>query len=147
MITENRPSVFRIMFTNYVAFIGVLSPALLWLVFLFDHFRGDRLTTSDLIALGSITLLGLIIMVWKIFSISAIINNGLETTATVHSSGFYRSRGRIKFIYSFQGEKYMTQNTVNSNKRTRAFTAGDQVSICLDPNNPKKAIIKDIYSA
>ena len=146
MIAENRPSVFRIILTNYVAFIAVLSPALLWLVFLFDHFQGDTLTSSDLLYLGGFTLVGLMVALWKIFTISSIINHGQETTATIHSSGFYRSRGRIKFVYTFQGEKFMTQNTVNSNKRTRAYTAGDQVTIYLDQNNPKKAVLKEIYT-
>ena len=147
MISENQPSIPRIIFTNYIAFIAVLSPVLLWAVFLFDHFQGDWLTTSDLLGLGGFSLLGLVTALWKILTISSIINQGQETKATIHSSGFYRSRGRIKFVYTYQGEKYMTQNTVMSNKRTRAYTTGDQASIYLDQNNPKKAVLKEIYTA
>lgn len=146
MISEKRPSILRIILTNYVAFIAVLSPVLLWSVFLFEHFQGDRLTTSDLLGLGGFSLVGLVLALWKIFTISTIINYGQEAKATIHSSGFYRSRGRIKFVYTYQGEKYMTQNTVMSNKLTRSYANGDQASIFVNPNNPKNAVLKDIYT-
>jgi hypothetical protein len=146
MSTDRRPSILRVIMTNYIAFLAVFIPVILWVFFIVDVFRGEVLTSSEFSVLGGITIAGLVIALWKMISIFTIINYGQEENAVIQSSGFFRGRGTIKFIYTYQGEKYITQNTTLKNKHTSVFAAGDQVKIFVNPNKPENAVLMDIYT-
>lgn len=92
-----------------------------------------------------VTVVSVIVLLWKIVEISSTIRHGQEIKAVIHSAGFYRGRGQVKFIYSYQGEKYQNSNVVMKNTRTRDLTTGDQVAIYINPNDPRISVIKDIY--
>lgn len=145
MDTDTRPSIFRIIVTNYLSFIAALTPLFLWFFFLVDQYRGNTLSTLDFQLLVGLTVVCIIVLIWKIMEISTTIRHGQEIKAVIHSSGFYRGRGQIKFIYTYQGEKYQNSNVVMKNSRTRDFATGDEIVIYINPNDPRISVIKDIY--
>ncbi|HKJ27745.1 MAG TPA: hypothetical protein VJ965_08915 [Anaerolineales bacterium] len=146
MNIDYRPSIVRIISTHYLTFIAVITPLILWSFFLFDYLQGDVLTGNNILVLGGFAFLGLLITLWNVTSIVSIINHGQKTTAVIHSVGFYRGRGTIQFVYTFQGERYMGKNTVMKNKRTGSLKPGNKVEIFLSHDNPKKSVIGFIYA-
>jgi len=77
--------------------------------------------------------------------ISSVFGNGIETSGTIQKIYFFRGRGRVEYVYSFQGQKYMSGNAINRTKTTRALSDGQHITLLVDPNNPKRAFVKEIY--
>ncbi len=145
MIEENRPSLFRIIQTDYVAFLMAILPLVLWGFFAFDYFRGVKATSNFLLLLLGLTLIAVVTLLWKIIAIFTVYNRGQETMATINDVSFFRGRGRITYVYNLWDEKYTSRNFVMKNSRTKDYAVGDQVVVLVDSDNPKKAYIKDLY--
>ncbi|WP_406661078.1 hypothetical protein V7O66_00725 [Methanolobus sp. ZRKC3] len=74
-------------------------------------------------------------------------SHGIDITGHIDSPYYYkRSSSRIEYKYEYQGEEYLRGNAIPTSKLMELnFNEGDEVVIRLDPENPKKAVIKDIY--
>jgi hypothetical protein len=82
---------------------------------------------------------------WRYRSISSVFEDGMETQGTITAISFFRGRGRVNYVYSFQGQKYSSGNTINKTKYTKGLEVGKQVAILVDQSDPKRAFVKQIY--
>lgn len=145
MIDKNRPSLFRILRTDYAAFFVSFVTVLFWVILGFDFVRGAEISRNLLFAAVGITVAGTIVFLWRRGTIYAIFNDGQESTAIINNVSFYRGRGAITYVHEYQGEKYRCTNTVLRNGRTKELAEGDKVVILVDRDNPNKAHIRDLY--
>lgn len=154
---RNMPSPFRIIRTDYAALLAVLFPVVIWGMYVatafFGFFPGLRgrepLTASDapffLYFALIVTLLGIPLLVWRIRSIQSHFKRGVEVPGTITSANFYRGRGRLEYAYSFQDQTYRTGNAVQETKQIKGLQPGDNIILVVDPDKPRKALIRDIY--
>jgi hypothetical protein len=91
------------------------------------------------------TVIALAVLVWRYASVQALFSYGLESKAIINSVSFYKDRGKIFFKYTFEGQKYRLANHVMRTKRTSALRIGAEVDILIDRNNPKRAILRDLF--
>jgi len=145
MIEKNRPSLLRIVRTDYAAFFVTFVTVMFWVILGFDLLRGAEISRNLRYAVVGTTVVGVIVFLWRTMTIYAIFNDGQESTAIINHVSFYRGRGAITYIHESQGEKYRCTNTLLRNGRTKELAEGDKVVILVDRNNPKKAHIKDLY--
>jgi hypothetical protein len=145
MMETRQPTLWRILQTDYAAYFAALFVVILWGFTLYDFIRGQELQPSFLYLLGSVTVVGLIVLAWRTAWINTLYNEGQEALATIHKVTSYRGRTRITFVHVYHGEKYLSNNMVVRNKRTRGYVVGDQVVVLVDSNRPKKACIKELY--
>jgi hypothetical protein len=140
-------SLAKLIKTDYVAFISALTPLILCGIYLVVPLVSKESWKDNTILLiyGAMVVLSLGLFIWRIQVFRSVFNDGIETLATLISIYYYRGRGRLQYTYSYLGQEYTARNIVNRIAATRALTLGQQVVVLVDPSNPKRALIRDLY--
>jgi hypothetical protein len=95
--------------------------------------------------MGAIAVIAIIILLWRMMRFYSLFNDNQEALATINDVSFFRDRGRITYIHKYNGGNYVSSHYVMKNSRTKSLAVGDQVTVLVDRNNPKKAFIKDLF--
>ncbi len=144
---NHQPSILIILIIDYLAFVAALFPLVTWCFYLIMLFLGEITFTELLlpIVFGVITVAALVVIAWRIQMINTIFSDGIEAQATISSINFYRDRSRVDYVYTYQNQKYSCVNAVHKVSQTRTLYIGQSVTVLVDRNDPKKAIIRDLY--
>lgn len=139
------PSLFRVISTDYPSYLSVLFPVVFGAFTM--YFFATENTAAQLFLLLTIgaTVIGVPTLIQRYRAISAVFQDGVSAKGIVSSIGFFRGRGRIEYVYTFQGQKLTSGNAINRNGRTRNLRIGQEVTVVVDRNNPKRAFVKEIY--
>lgn len=153
-----RPSTIRILQSDYVAFLGVITPVVLLAMYIaisylgfLPGFRGHDPIQGESGApfffYGTIiaVAIGIPVTMWRIRSISTIFEGGAEAHGQVSSIWFHRDRGRVNYTYDYQGQSYSCGSAIMKNRQSRGLEPGMEVTIVVDRNNPGRALIRDLY--
>jgi hypothetical protein len=145
MNSSQSPSILRVIQNDYVATLGAIFPPITWVVFGFMlMMEGGNF--SKLFPVGlAITVLGFAAILWRYQLIRAVFEYGQETPAVISGIAFFRDRGRVHYVYTFQGQKYTSSNAIMKNGRTRKLQVGDPVTLVVSRDQPKRAFIRDLY--
>ena len=142
---KQSPSLFRVISTDYPSYLSVLFP----IVFgsFTAYFFATENSSSQLFFFLAIaaTVIGIPILIQRYRTISSVFANGTKTKGEITSIGFFRGRGRVEYSYTIQGAKQTSGNAINRNSRTRKLRIGQNVNIVVDPDDPKRAFIQEIY--
>lgn len=153
-----KPSVFRILQSDFMAGIPVIFMFVMMLMYLiltyFGYMPGigrhGALTSEDapfFLNLAIIAgIIGIPLLVWRIKLISRLFEKGDEVKGSITHIRFNRDRGKIKYEYIYQNQKYQAGNSVFKTGRTKYYQQGDEIVLLVDSENPKKAVIKDLYA-
>jgi hypothetical protein len=142
---KQRPSLFNVVRNDYGAFMAFLFPVILWGYFIYTTFAQPPVENTLLYYGLGITAVFVPILLWRIFFFIKIFNTGVETSAMIQEIGFFRGRGRVNYIYTHQDTRYSSSNTIRQTSRTKDISINQEVTVLVDPNNPKRAIIKQLY--
>ena len=139
------PSLFRIVSTDYSSYLSVLFPFVFGIFTL--YFFNTENTSSQLFLLitAVVTIIGVPTLIQRYRAISSVFANGTETKGVITHIGFLRGRGRVEYSYNARGEKHTSSNAINRNGRTRKLRIGQNVQVMVDPDDPKRAFIQEIY--
>lgn len=157
-MNTQQPSVWRIISVDYAALLAILFPGVTWggyvgfaLFFADSSDRGwDPLLGDNGLpfwfwfALAE-TVLSIPTLMWRVTRIRGILACGEEAPGEVLSVSFYRDRGRIEYTYSYHGQEHRNWNAVHKTARTTALQQGQKITVAVDPQGPKRAVIKDLY--
>ena len=139
------PSLFRIISTDYPSYLSVLFPIVFGGFTLYFFAVGnDALQLFLFLAIG-VTVVGIPVLLQRYRTISSVFANGEQTNGVVTSVGFFRGRGNVSYSYTFHGEKLTSSNAINRNSLNRNLRVGQTVKLFVDPDNPKRAFIQEIY--
>lgn len=139
------PSLLRIIQVDYLASLGVIAPVVIWgMALAFLWFDPEAAASFRIIA-PAVTVIGLTVLLWRVRTILTIFGEGAEEPGVISSIGFFRGRGRVEYVYTFQGRKLLGGNAVQSNKYTRALAQGQAVTVLVDRLNPKRALVRELY--
>ena len=142
---NQKPSLFRIVAVDYMSFLAVMFPVVFWALSAYYFYLDDDSLQLFVILSAVFSVVGFILLVWRYVMISAVFDDGFETQGVITGIGFYRGRGRVNYAYHYQGQKYTSGNAISKSKHTRELTNGQQVTLVVDRNNPKRAFVKEIY--
>lgn len=145
MIDENRPSLVWVIRTDYLSNLAFLFPLVMWGIVAFNYYLGEPVSQNYSLTVVGFTVAGVLVLVWRYLTMLRIFNDGQSAAATIDSVGFFRGRGQISYIYTYQGEKYLGRNFVSRNSRTKNLAIGDRVTVFVDSNNPKRAYIQELF--
>jgi len=141
-MNNKRASIGKVIFVDYWAFLSAAMAVLAAGFLVYNTYISTKpIAGLDLIALAAV-LLGAAGLVWRVVSISSIINNGEEFKATVSDVSFYRGRGFIKYTYPRDGKTLMGKTTVNKTAATSQFRVGQEITIAV---NQGRSLIKDLF--
>lgn len=147
-ITMNNryPSLFKILWIDYWAFVSAALCLIAAGMGIYNTYLSRNPTPGILwVALGVLAL-GLWGVALRYISIVSLYNSGLETKATVSEVGFFRDRGYIKYIYPYENRKYASRMTVMKNGMTTRYEIGNEIEVIVDRENPRKSLIKDLFT-
>ena len=141
-----QPSLGKIIGTDGVALIGFVGPVgilvLYALLVLTGEWQADEGLTLFIVMF---TLPFDLAFAWRIWVINTIFQNGIETPAVIELINAHNGQGWIAYRYTFQGRAYRSGVFVVVNKAVKALSPGEQVIVVVDQNNPKRALIRDLY--
>lgn len=144
-MNEKHPSILKIIWVDTWAMMAAIFALVAPGIYIYDAFFAE----SPIANLGwfmfGILFLSLIGLALRVISIISLCNAGLDAKATITEIGFFRDRGYIKFLYTYQGQKYVGTQHVMKNKITTQYHNGQEVNIVVDRGNEKKAIITDLF--
>ncbi len=142
-----RPSILKIILIDYVALLATLFPIVMWgMYMLLVILKNIQPLDMTFLVINSVTtFVSLVVLIWRIRLYFALFSDGLEATATISNVSFFRDRGRVDYIFNYQGQKYASGNAVHKVKQTENLKVGDEVIVIIDRNNPKRACIRDLY--
>lgn len=144
-MNNQQPSILKIIWVDFWAMVSAIFLIIVPVMYLYFAYVDGHLSENliwTILGLLAISIFGL---ASRYISIVSLYNSGLEAKATISEISFFRDRGHIKYIYSFQGQKYASQMRVMKNKITTRYEIGNEVDVIVDGGNPKKSIIKDLF--
>jgi hypothetical protein len=157
--SSSKASIVRIIQSDYIAMVAALAPAVLIAMYVaisyfgfFPGLRGrDPIQGSEgapFFLYGSIValLVAVPVVMWRVKSIQDVFAKGVEIPGEITNVSFYRDRGRVEYTYSYQGQAYSGGNAVMKTGRTKALTPGEEVTLIVDQHEPRRAVIRDLYT-
>ncbi len=145
MSERRRPSLLRIIDSDYAAALVILLAILLWLLFwLLSIMQLVDLLIPRSLVIG-LTAASLLLLAWRCWLISRIFASGVETAGEVEQISFYRDRGRIRLSFDWGGQKLQRNSTIPKNEYTESLRQGQKIPLIIDPNQPKRVFLRDLY--
>jgi len=139
------PSMLRIIRVDYLASIGWIAPLVVWGIALATRFF-DPEAASFFGYLGpTVTVFGLLLIFWRSWVIRSTFEDGDQVPGTIVGANFFRGRGRVVYVYTYQSEKYQASNAVQLSSLTRSLTPGKPVTVVVSRLDPKRAFIHELY--
>lgn len=144
---NNPPSLLKILTIDYAAFLGWLVPVTMWAFYIFLQIVGNIYLQdiTYLVMVIGFSVIGLTILLWRILTINIIFNDNIQTMGTISHLAFFRDRGRVEYVYTYQAQKFCSGNGIHKVKQTEQIKIGSEVVLVVDRNNPKRAFIRDLY--
>lgn len=140
-----RPSLIRVISTDYPSFLSVLFPIVFGGFSIYFFFAGNDAVQLFLPLAIVVTVIGVPTLVQRYRAISTVFAEGVQVKGVVTGLNFFRGRGNIQYSYTFEGEKQTSSNAINKNGRTRKLRVGQTMTVIVDRNNPKRAFIRELY--
>jgi hypothetical protein len=141
-MNNKRASIGKIIFADYWAFLSAGIAVVAVGFYIFNTFINANPLVGLDIYMAAAFVLGVAGLVWRVMSVSSIINNGEEVKATISEISFYRGRGFIKYTYPRDGKTMMGKTAVNKTGATSAFRVGQEITIAVSQG---KSLIKDLF--
>ena len=143
MQNRKRPSILRILNTDFKAEIVLAAPVIFWFSYLcLAIFRVWPWLVW--VCLAS-TLLGIGLAVYRCRVIISIFERGEEVDATLAGVWFRKERGGLELDYTFQGQKYHSSCAIMKTDQSENLHEGQTVRLVFDPQKPQKAFIMDLF--
>jgi hypothetical protein len=119
-------------------------------VFQYARPSGDLSERSLIIIFGLISLaITASILAYvsiRVRHVSKALNSGVEVTGHVTQNGpNSEDVWSVEFEYFYQGERFKGKQTMGGSSSSQKFGKGKDVVLLIDPKNPGRSIIKDIY--
>lgn len=140
------PSLLKIIKIDYIFFLALIFPVILWALFLFFViYKYETITLPLPLSFGGITIIALAILAWRWHIFSTVFTDGLEIQGVITDVDFFRDRGRVSYVYSVQGSKMIGGAAVMKTKETKELIVGQPVTLVVDRSHLKRAFIKALY--
>jgi hypothetical protein len=138
-------SFFQLIKSDYIASLSVLFPLVFWGILLFQYITKKELSTPFFAVCVLISGIAFFVLLWRYRMFLRLFEEGVEIVGTINDVTFSRDRGYISYVYTYEGQKYLSKNYISKTNRARLFRPGEQVILVIDRNNPKKAFIRELY--
>jgi hypothetical protein len=145
MNERKRPTIVRILDSDYTAALALMAPFILWLMFWLLSIMHvvDLQIPRDLVI--ALTIASLLLVAWRCWLISQIFANGVDTPGEIQHIWFYRDRGRLMVTFSWGGAALQKDTTIPKNEYTKTLSEGQPIMLVVDLHQPKQAFVRDLY--
>lgn len=95
----------------------------------------------------SISVVLMILLGWRISRVARLFAHGQLAVGLVTRLNIARDRGRLEFIFEYQGKPISTWTPIHKTKAVLLLAPGTVVDVLFDPSYPTRAIVKHLYTA
>lgn len=153
----NKPSFFRIAFTDYYASLAIIVPLVGLGIFIFTQFTGvtfsrtrgisevDQNDPFFIYAALVACVACLPILIWRVRNISNLFESGIEADGIVTDMAVNRGRARISYRFEADGQSVDLNHMTQYTALVKTLQPGTPVTVLYDSNEPEKGFIKDIF--
>lgn len=92
------------------------------------------------------TTAALIVLLIRLTTLQKLFLEGDTILATIQKKRLFRRDAHFVLEYVYNAEAITKRSYIINSKKARALNVGDTIEILVDPNNPKRHIIKQFYS-
>lgn len=152
-LNSKLPTLLKILWTDYPAFIYASFTVAAWVVYLawVPSWRKDGPIIQPGLApyaLGIailISLLGVSVVTYRFQLLRKTFKRGVEIRGKITDISLPRDRGKVYYSYYYQNKALSSYAPIHRNKQTLALKKGDRVTLIMDPAYPARAFIRDLY--
>ena len=154
-----KPSLIRIIQSDFIAMLGALAPAVFLVAYIavayfgflpgfrgHDPIQGTEGAPFFLYGFIVTLILGIPAVIWRFKSIHTVFATGTEVVGKIENVYFRRDRGNVVYRYEYQGKPYSGVNAIMKNARTQSLAPGMEIVLIVDKNDPGRALIRDLYT-
>lgn len=126
---------------DYILFNCLVFPVISLIVII--------VTAGNPLLIGILAILSFVALViggFRFIKILKIINENQMVDAIISHVYFYRGRGTINFRFVYHGENFNSKLHVIKTKSSTSYKPGDRIHALVDWNDPRKALITDLYA-
>jgi hypothetical protein len=147
----------RIILTDHCTCFAISAIIIFWIIYIatiqFGYFPDIRYAREPLTETAApffynmgvvATLTGIPMIGWRIRFFQTLYRRGVEVNGHIYLE-YVLSTKRVEYKYTYQGIDYWRGNALADSKYQNYYNDGDEVILLIDPQNPKRAIIKDLY--
>ncbi len=139
-----RPSLRRILLSDYAALLLWLTPVVFCSMYGLGLFLPAYLPewpTAETMApfATGVTVICVPLLLWRLRGTYAFYARAQVVPGVIVSIRRFRDRGRIEFCYALGDTTYQAGNVFSRNRVTRALYEGQQVTVAVDVENPRRA--------
>ncbi len=146
------PSILHIIRTDYLCITLAGVPPALWVLLLVVYLLPALLNTAALdlsgfsiLALIAMTLFCWLALAWRVNQIRSVFAAGLHAKGVVIKIWFFRQRGQMIFTYTYLGSSHTAKMTLVKNETTSALTEGAELDLLVDPDDPKRIFLQNLF--
>ncbi len=144
MNERKRPTILRILDSDYTAALALMAPFIVWLLFwVLSILYVVNLQIPRYLAIF-LTIASLLLVAWRCWFISQIFANGVETPGEVQHIWFFRDRGRVMVTFNWEGKAVEKNSTIPKNEYTETLSKGQSITLMVDPNQPQRVFMRDL---
>jgi hypothetical protein len=90
-------------------------------------------------------VIGIPLAIWRLRTIQQLFASGVEVTGQIKDIFFHRDRGTVQYSYTYLGQAFLSGNAIMKTRQTQKLQPGDQIILLINPEQPKRALIRDLY--
>lgn len=141
---QNKFKFRKALFVDYMLFIFLISPIILIGIMIYLIIT-DNASMEVSIGFSGLALIGVLLLFNRLYSMKKLFYNGNEIDGYIQEVLFFKDRGSIIYFYNYNGVNYTKSTAVMKSKITKSLYNSMQVKVIVNIQNPKKAIIKNIF--
>jgi hypothetical protein len=84
-------------------------------------------------------------VIYRVLKIRSIFEDGVRTNAVINNVHIFRGRVKVVFLFEYHNQRYIAQNYLLNNRRTKKIITEQNIVIMHKPENPKSAVIVSLY--
>lgn len=135
----------KILWNDWPALALAVAVPIIWIIAVaFPHIRPGAAFSSTIAIVVSTACVFLLVA--RILRFKSIWNSGAVTDGRVVAVRIIKDRGRFEYEYEVEGAKIIAWRAVHKSKHVLSFRPGDPVTVAYDPNNPKRSIVRELFS-
>lgn len=152
MPDKSSPSILRIIQVDYLAhlalvFLLIIAGITVVLQILQVLAGGGNQTAGFLPLAAANVIMALLLIGFRVYAVLTVFWNGVETPGVVMSVTPMRDRITLEYGYTWKGEQLVRELVVAKDARVSALTAGQDVTILVDRSEPRRVLIRDLFTA
>ena len=146
------PSILQIIRSDYMAITLVRVPPALWVLWAVVYLLPAWLNAQPvdlngflILILVSVTLYCWLALAWRVNKIRSVFAASVHVKGIITKVWFFRNRGQMSFSYTYLGARHDAKMTLVKSERTVALTNGAQLDLLLDPDDPQRTFLQNLF--